>query len=81
MTWLLILQLLQSDIFDYIKAVDLINLCYVSKKKKKKKRQLVLKNFSRIFDLSTGSCSVSYWNIVIETNCFAICHEIFYNEQ
>ena len=77
MTWLLILQLLQPDIFDYIKTVDLINLCYVSKKM----RKLVLKNFNRIFDLSTGFCSVSYSNIVIETNCFAICHEIFYNEQ
>ena len=40
-------------------------------------RKLVLKNFNQIFDLSTGFCSVSYWNIVIETNCFAICHEIF----
>ena len=77
MTWLLILQLLQPDIFDYIKTVDLINLCYVSKKM----RKLVLKNFNQMFDLSTGFCSVSYWNIVIETNCFAICHEIFYNEQ
>ena len=72
MTWLLILQLLQPDIFDYIKTVDLINLCYVSKKMRK---------FNRIFDLSTGFCSVSHWNIVIETNCFSICHEIFYNEQ
>ena len=44
-------------------------------------RKLVLKNLNRIFHLSTGFCSVSYWNIVIEINCFAICHEIFYNEQ
>ena len=42
-------------------------------------RGLVLKNFNRIFDFEF--CSVSYWNIAIETNCFAICHEIFYNEE
>ena len=41
MTWLVILQLLQPDIFDYIKTVDLINLCYVSKKNEK----IGIKNF------------------------------------
>ena len=77
MTWLVILQVLQPNIFDYIKTADLINLCYVSKKM----RKLVLKNFNRIFDLSTGFCTVSYWNNVIKTNCLAICHDIFYNEE
>ena len=77
MTWLFILQLLQPKIFDYVKTVDLINLCYVSKKM----RTMVLKNFKHIFDLSTGFCSVTYWNNLIEKNCFAICYDIFYNKH
>ena len=44
-------------------------------------RRFVLKNFNRIFDLSTGFCSASCWNVVIETNCSAIFHEIFDKEQ
>ena len=47
----------------------------------KKMRKLVLTNFNRIFDLSTGFCTIPYWNSVIETNCFAIFHDIFYNIQ
>ena len=57
----------------YLKPEDLINLCYVSKNM----RNLVLNNFNQIFDLSTGFCTVKYWNVYIETNCFALCNDIF----
>ena len=44
-------------------------------------RKLVLKKCNQIFDLSTGFYTIQCWNTLIETNCFAICHDIFYNEQ
>ena len=49
------------------------NLCYVPKNM----RNLVLNNFNQTFDLSTGFCTIKYWNVYIETNCFALCNDIF----
>ena len=40
-------------------------------------RNLVLNNFNQIFDLSTGFCTVKYWNVYIETNYFALCNDVF----
>ena len=72
-SWQFIIEELQTKLFMYLKAEDLINLCYVSKNK----RNLVLNNFNQIFDLSTGFCTVKYWNVYIETNYFALCNDVF----
>ena len=42
----------------------------------KSTRNLVLTNFNKIFDLSTGFCSVKYWNNLIQNNCFRLIEEI-----
>ena len=72
-SWQFIIEELQTKLFMYLKAEDLINLCYVSKNK----RNLVLNNFNQIFDLSTGFCTVKYWNVYIQTNYFALCNDVF----
>ena len=44
-------------------------------------RKLVLKKFAKIYDISTGFCSVKYWTSKIERNVFeltqAINNELF----
>ena len=48
---------LQLRILLYLNAKDLITLCYVSKYFKK----LVLKQFEKHYDISTGFFAVSFW--------------------
>ena len=68
---------LQFKLLSYLNANDLIILCYVSKYF----RKLVLKKFAKIYDISTGFCSVKYWTSKIERNVFeliqAINNELF----
>ena len=39
-------------------------------------RKLVLKNFAKYYDLSTGFCSVKYWTHEIEKNVFRLVEAI-----
>ena len=64
----------------YLDAKDLITLCYVLKYL----RKLVLTNFSKVFNISTGFCSVKNWTNVIQKNLFNLIQDIhndtFFNE-
>ena len=64
----------------YLDANDLITLCYVSKYF----RELVSKKFSKVYDISTGFCSVQNWTNAIQKNLFYLIQDIhndtFFNE-
>ena len=64
----------------YLDANDLITLCYVLKYF----REFVLKNFSKVYDISTGFCSVQNWTNVIQKRLFILIQDIhndtFFNE-
>ena len=40
---------------------------------------MVLKNFAKIYDISTGFCSVEYWTSKIERNGFELI-QVIHNE-
>ena len=63
---------LQLKFLSYLNADDLITLCYVPKYF----RKLVLKIFSKIYDISTGFCSVKYWTRKIERNVYELTQAI-----
>ena len=69
---------MQLRILLYLNAKDLITLCYVSKYF----RKVVLKQFNKHYDISTGFCAVPFWTKKIEENVFklieAIHSELFY---
>ena len=71
---------LQLKLLSYLNANDLITLCYVSKYF----RKLVLKKFSKIFEISTGFCSVQNGTYLIQKNVFNLIQDIyndtFFNE-
>ena len=58
-----------------LNANELIKLRYVSKYF----RKLVLKKFVKIYDISTGFCSVKYWTSRIERNVFEL-NQAIHNE-
>ena len=64
--WNCLYEELQLKLLSYLNANELIKLCYVSKYFGK----LVLKKFAKIYDISTGFCSVKYWTSKIERNVF-----------
>ena len=66
---------LQLKLLLYLNAEDLITFCYVSKYF----RKLVLKRFSRIFEISTGFYSVQNWKYVIQKNVFNLIQDIHNN--
>ena len=72
-----LLQILGKDlqllIFSYLNAIDLINLCYVSKYY----RKLILKKFDKYFNLSTGFCSIYSWMNTFEDNIYGLIKNIF----
>ena len=65
----------------YLDTNDLITLCYVSKYF----RELVLKSFSEVYDISSGFCSVQNWTNAIQKNLFNSIQDIhndtFFNEM
>ena len=63
---------MQLRILLYLNAKDLITLCYVSKYFKK----LVLKQFNKHYDISTGFCAVSFWAKKFEENVFKLIEAI-----
>lgn len=63
---------LQLKLLSHLNAEDLITFRYVSKYF----RKLVLKKFSRIFEISTGFCSVQNWIYVTEKNVFNLIQDI-----
>ena len=63
---------LQLKLLWYLNAEDLITFCYVSKYF----RKLVLQKFSRIFEISTGFCSVQNWTYVIQKSVFNLIQDI-----
>ena len=69
---------MQLRILLYLNAKDLIILSYVSKYF----RKLVLKQFNKHYDISTGFCAVPFWTKKFEENVFklieAIRSELFY---
>ena len=75
--WYCLYEELQLTLLLFVNANDLIILCCVSKYF----RKLVLKKFAKIYDISTGFCSVKYWTNKIERNVFeliqAINNELF----
>ena len=70
--WYCLYEELQSTLLLYVNANDLIFLCCVSKYF----RKLVLKKFAKIYDISTGFCSVKYWTNKIERNVFELIQTI-----
>ena len=72
-----IFEELQLKLLLYLNANDLITFCYVSKCFGK----LALKTFSKIFEISTGFCSVRDWTYVIQKNVFNLIQDdSFFNE-
>ena len=71
---------LQLNLLSYLNANDLITFCYESKYF----RKLLLKKFSKIFEISAGFCSVQDWTYVIQKNVFNLIRDIhndlFFNE-
>ena len=71
---------LQLKPLSYLNANDLITFCDVSKYF----RKLVLKKFSKIFEISSGFCSVQDWTYVIQKNVSNLIQDIhndsFFNE-
>ena len=71
---------LQLNLLSYLNANDLITFCYESKYF----RKLLLKKFSKIFEISAGFCSVQDWTYVIQKNVFNLIQDIhndlFFNE-
>ena len=63
---------LQLKLLSYLNANELIKLCY----KSKYFRKLVLKKFGKIYDISTGFCSVKYWASKIERHVFELIQSI-----
>ena len=72
---------LQLNLLSYLNANDLITFCYESKYF----RKLLLKKFSKIFEISAGFCSVQDWAYVIQKNVFNLIQDIhndlFFNER
>ena len=69
---------MQLRILLYLNAKDLITLCYVSKYF----RKLVLKQFNKHYEISTGFSAVAFWAKENEENVYelieAIYNELFY---
>ena len=63
---------LQLKLLSYLNAEDLITFSYVSTCF----RKLVLKKFSRIFEISTGFSSVQNWTYMIQKNVFNLIQDI-----
>ena len=63
---------MQLRILLYLNAKDLITLCYVSKYF----RKVVLKQFNKHYDISTGFCAVPFWTKKIEENVFKLIEAI-----
>ena len=70
--WNCLYEELQLKLLSYLNANELIKLCYVSKYFGK----LVLKKFAKIYDISTGFCSVKYSTNKIERNVFELIQAI-----
>ena len=70
--WQNLQEKLQLNILSYINAIDLITLCYASKYF----RTLVLKEFYKHYDISTGFCAIKYWTNRIEENAFGLTQSI-----
>ena len=70
--WQNLQEKLQLNILSYINAIDLITLCYASKYF----RTLVLKEFYKHYDISTGFCAIKYWTNRIEENVFGLTKSI-----
>ena len=70
--WQNLQENLQLNILSYINAIDLITLCYTSKYF----RTLVLKEFYKHYDISTGFCAIKYWTNRIEENVFGLIKSI-----
>ena len=66
---------LQAIIFSYLNAIDLINLCYVSKYYIK----LILSFLKKHYNISTGFCSVRFWTNKIEENLYGSIENIYNN--
>ena len=60
-------------IFHYVNAIDLINLCYVSKYY----RKLVLQKFDKYYNIITGFCSTELWLTKIEENLWGVIENIY----
>ena len=69
---------MQLRLLLYLNAKDFITLCYVSKYF----RKLVLKQFNKHYEISTGFCAAAFWAKKIEENVYklieAIYDEFFY---
>ena len=63
---------LQLKLFSCLNTDDLITFCYVSKYF----RKLVLKEFSKIYEISTGFCSVKHWPNLIKRNVSELINDI-----
>ena len=59
---------MQLRLLLYLNAKDFITLCYVSKYF----RKLVLKQFNKHYEISTGFCAAAFWVKEIEENVYKL---------
>ena len=55
---LLVIEVMPNLLISYLSVKDIINLYHASKIY----RQIILKNFSQIYNTSTGFCSADQWD-------------------
>ena len=60
-------------IFSFLNAIDLINLCYVSKYY----RKFLLQKFHKYYNISTVFCSTELWLNKIEENLWGVIENIY----
>ena len=60
-------------IFSFLNAIDLINLCYVSKYY----RKFLLQKFDKYYNISTVFCSTELWLNKIEENLWGVIENIY----
>ena len=57
----------------YLHSHDLLTLCFVSKYH----RNDVLSTNKKIYHLSSGFCSIKYWDEILANNAFKLLHKIY----
>ena len=72
----LIIEVMSERLISYLAVRDIINLSFVSKSFK----NLILKHFSNIYNISNGLTSAKHWFSIAQKICFDLTQSI-YNEE
>ena len=72
----LVIEVMSERLISYLAVRDIINLSFVSKSFK----NLILKHFSNIYNISNGLTSAKHWFFIVRKICFDLTQSI-YNEE